>query len=50
MGGIGPELSKLGTIVFGDRAWDQISRAAQGLMLLRTEPVLLMHPEVLILR
>jgi len=42
------ELRRISTGLVGERAWSQISRAIDGLLQLRREPVLLMHPGILI--
>jgi len=42
------ELRRISTGLVGERAWSQISQAIDGLLQLRREPVLLMHPGILI--
>lgn len=44
------ELRRIGTSVVGEQAWSQVSQAMEGLLQLRREPVLLMHPGILIFK
>lgn len=44
------QLAAAGKMLFGDQAWQQMAQAANGLMQLRKEPVLLVHPGVLVIR
>ena len=46
--GVPGELVRLGRGVMGDRAWEQFCEAADGLMQLRREPVILMTPRVML--
>ena len=46
--GVLSELRRIGTSVVGDRAWAQIAQAMDGVLQLRREPVILMHPGILI--
>lgn len=42
------EIRRIGSGLVGERAWQQISQAVDGLLQLQREPVVLMHPGVLI--
>ncbi|MGH7245156.1 MAG: S49 family peptidase [Phycisphaerales bacterium] len=44
------ELRRVSSEFVGDQAWTQVSQAFDGLMQLRREPVLLMHPGILIFK
>lgn len=44
------ELKRISAELVGESAWSQVSRAVDGLLQLQREPVLLMHPGVLILK
>ncbi|MBL8875169.1 MAG: S49 family peptidase [Phycisphaerae bacterium] len=44
------ELKRISAELLGESAWSQVSRAFDGLLQLRREPVLLMHPGVLIFK
>jgi len=50
VGGVGAmaEIRRISSGLVGDRAWTQISQALDGLLQLRREPVVLMHPGILI--
>lgn len=47
--GVNAELNKFGSMLVGDKTWSQFCRAAEGLMQLRSEPVLLMNPSVIVI-
>lgn len=44
------QLASAGRLLFGDATWQQLAQSANGLLQLRKEPVLLMHPGVLVIR
>ena len=44
------QLANAGRLLFGDATWQQLAQSANGLLQLRKEPVLLMHPGVLVIR
>ncbi|MBX3380570.1 MAG: S49 family peptidase [Phycisphaeraceae bacterium] len=44
------EIRRISAGLIGDRAWTQMMQALDGLLELRREPVLLMHPGILIFR
>ena len=44
------QLASAGRMLFGDATWQQLAQSANGLLQLRKEPVLLMHPGVLVIR
>lgn len=44
------QIASAGRMLFGDATWRQLAQSANGLLQLRKEPVLLMHPGVLVIR